>query len=107
LDFVAVEYNYAKPVALVEYKLHTATVNYSHPTYRAQNHLASNHNPPLPYFIAFYWPDIWAYRVVPMNDQARSWFVKDRVYTEREYVKKLYQMRDQVIAAEVEKLSDT
>lgn len=103
LDFVLVEYNFGKPVALVEYKhFNSDKPNLKHPTYRALRELADHYAPgPLPFFIAYYWPDIWAYRVLPVNSAAMSHFGDYETVSEREYVKRLYKMRRQTIALEL------
>jgi hypothetical protein len=102
LDFLVVEYNVGKPVALIEYKHHAAAMPYlQHPTYRALTDLAENYGPgQLPFAVVFYWPDIWAFRVLPVNDAAKSYFTKE-MYCERDYVKVLYYMRRILLTHEV------
>ncbi len=72
LDFLMVEYNLGKAVAMVEYKHFKACMpNLNHASYRAIMDVANNHNPdPLPFLLAFYWPEQWAFRAYPVNDQA-------------------------------------
>jgi hypothetical protein len=103
LDFCLVEYNFGKPVALVEYKHHNAsTPVLKHPTYRALRDLADKYSDgALPFFIAFYWPDIWAYKILPVNHAAMQHFTDFEVITEREYVKRLYRMRRLTVALEL------
>jgi hypothetical protein len=103
LDFCLVEYNFGKPVALVEYKHHSAaTPNLKHPTYRALRMLADKYSDgALPFFISFYWPDIWAYRVLPVNYAAMEHFADFETVSEREYVKRLYRMRRMTVALEL------
>jgi len=95
MDFLVVEYNCGKPVALIEYKLHSARpVDPRHPTYTALRYLADKHSDgALPFMIARYWPDIWAMRVLPMNDAAAQWFAPRETVSELEFVKRLYEMR--------------
>jgi hypothetical protein len=101
VDFLAVEYNFGKPVALVEYKRFTAEQpNTKHPTYRALHELAQLAG--LPFFISFYWPDIWAFKVCPMNDAAHQYFKQDEMLTEYEYVTRLYRMRRNVLKKQLE-----
>ena len=61
LDFLMVEYNLGKAVAIVEYKHFRARwPNLQHPTYRALADLADNYNGlagGLPFFVVFYWPE--------------------------------------------------
>lgn len=96
LDFLMVEYNHGLPVAIVEYKHHCARMpNTRHPTYRALRDLADNYaGHGLPFIVAFYWPDIWAFRVKAINESALKWFDKDAHMTEREYVTRLYDIRE-------------
>ena len=98
LDFLVVEYNQGLPVALVEYKRHTAKVNtVQHPTYRALAELANGYKEPLPFLLAFYWPEIWAFRVYPMNQIAGEHFAVKEVVSEEQYVSRLYRMRNLVL----------
>lgn len=98
IDFLLVEYNLAKPVALIEYKHYLAQQpDTRHATYRALTELADHSSPQLPFLIAFYWPDIWAFRVTPVNVLARQMFDDDEMMTEREYVKRLYRIREMTI----------
>lgn len=109
LDFLVVEYNLGKPVALIEYKFRTAGVtlpNFNHATYRALKLLADDRNKPLPFAVVFYRKPEWCFYPVPVNDAAREWFPSSKIYTERDYVTILYKMREREIEKEVlEKLS--
>lgn len=92
LDLVLVEYHLARPVAIVEYKHFRAKVELGHANYRALRDLANRAG--LPFLIAFYWPDTWAFRVHPMNDNAlRHFDYGGTLCTEREYVERLYRLR--------------
>ena len=114
LDFLMVEYNLGKPVGLVEYKHFMASEpNLLHPTYRAIVDLGDNYRPDdgrdagLPVLIAFYWPDVWAFRVHPLNDSARRWFTDGAVISEREFVTRLYAVRAYTVSTSVlAKLND-
>lgn len=98
-----VEYNLGLPAALVEYKHYYAQEpNVGHPTYRALRNLADNYmdgrgEQGLPFLIAFYWPEVWAFRVRPINALAQQWFERNEVLTERDYVSRLYEIRKFVI----------
>lgn len=110
LDFLVAEYNVGKPVALVEYKHYMARQpTLDHATYRALSALADNYNEGgLPFLVAFYWPDIWAFRVLPVNEIAKKYFKPMEEFTEFEFVVKLYHLRRLTIAKELEgKLSKT
>jgi hypothetical protein len=104
LDFLVAEYNVGKPVALIEYKHHHARQPVlDHPTYRALSDLADHYSPaPLPFLVAFYWPDVWAFRVVPVNETARFHFQRGQILTERSFVRELYRLRRLTLARELE-----
>ena len=94
IDFLVCEYNLGKPVALVEYKRHRVkVVNESDINYRVLRDLADARLRPLPFFVCFYWPEIWAFKVVPMNETARSYLVQDTIMCEFDYVSFLYKLR--------------
>jgi len=102
LDFLVVEYNLGLPVALIEYKHKQAIMpSAQHPTYRALRDLADNYSGgPLPFMLVFYDPEVWSFRVYPLNDVSRSFYSQVPDYTdgcihltERRYVKSLYHMR--------------
>lgn len=98
LDFVMVEYNIGEPAALAEYKHFRARMpDLRHPTYRALASLADR-DPPIPFFIAFYWPGAWAFRVYPVNDLARDLYGPEYAdLTERQFVASLYQARSRAV----------
>lgn len=106
LDFLVAEYNIGKPVGLIEYKHHCAREpNTQHATYRALTHLADNYlDGSLPFLVAFYWPDIWAFRCLPINGTAKAHFGDGEVLTEREFVGRLYRLRRLRLARELEGL---
>lgn len=92
LDLVLVEYHLARPVALVEYKHRRARFEPEHANYRALRDLADRSG--LPFVVAFYWPETWSFRVHPMNDIALRHFEPGvQLFTEREFVERLYRMR--------------
>ncbi len=94
LDFLLVEYVLGLPVAIVEYKRHTAPpVDLEHPTYRALANLADR-TPAIPFLLARYWPDTWAFRIQPVNAAAVSRFgpLADDL-SEQEWVLALHDLR--------------
>ena len=104
LDFLMAEYNKGLPVGLVEYKHHFRSFpkNFDHPTYRALSALCNDHGAwkngefvqdPLPFLIARYWPEIWGFCVVPVNDMASSFFWKEEYLSEYDFVRRLYLLR--------------
>lgn len=108
LDFVMAEYNHGLPVALVEYKHRQARApNLDHATYRALAALANGYSDgPLPFFVTFYDPVRWWFRVVPVNDPARLHY-GDRAnipLSEERYVRSLYALRKAVLTAADENL---
>ena len=103
LDFLVVEYNIGKPVGLIEYKHFRARAPVlDHATYRALGALADGYGAgPLPLMVAFYWPDIWAFRVLPVNAAAKSAFAHNEILSERDFVARLYRMRRLVLTREL------
>lgn len=109
IDFLLVEYNHGMPVMLVEYKLHSAKrPDPAQATYRALAALCNGYwQGPLPFCVVFYWPDIWAFRIMPINPAAREHFAADEMLTERRFVERLYRLRRMTLAKELEgKLSE-
>jgi hypothetical protein len=101
IDWLVVEYTFGRPVALVEYKRYTAQIpDLRHANYQALITLANNSG--IPFFWAFYWPDCAAFKVYPVNDQAFQWFRDGELMTEREYVGRIYAMRQQALSAFVQ-----
>jgi hypothetical protein len=66
-------------------------VNAGAPVFMALRHLADRAE--IPFLVAWYWPDSWAFRVYPMNDLARAHFEDPEDLTERAYVQRLYRLR--------------
>ena len=94
IDFLVCEYNLGKPVAIIEYKRQKIPViNESAVGYRVLRDLADARYRPLPLFVVFYWVGIWAFKVIPMNETARSYIVSETVMSEYDYVSFLYKMR--------------
>lgn len=103
LDFVMVEYHLGKPIGLIEYKhYHARMPNFQHPTYRALGELANSAG--LAFILAFYWPEIWAFQVRPLNKMAAKHFDPNQVLTERQFVMTLYQMRELKMESALEKV---
>jgi hypothetical protein len=101
LDFLMVEYNVGKPVGLIEYKHYLAREpNLQHATYRALAELANLSK--LPFLIGWYWPDIWAFKIRPVNAIAAQSFQHGEILTEREFVRRIYRMRRLVLTEYLE-----
>lgn len=109
MDFLLNEYNHGIPVAIVDYKHHSANLgNTNSASYRAVSHLYNEQGQQIPFFVARYWPETWAFKVLAVNDSARSWwatyehqFKTDQwcPLTERQYVTALYRLRKDALNA--------
>jgi hypothetical protein len=95
IDFLMIEYNRGKPVALVDYKRYTArTPEPDNKNMQALIALADGYKDgPLPFLIVRYWPDTWAIEVIPMNECAKRFYKGYSRLTELQYVTSLYKMR--------------
>ncbi|MFH1013597.1 MAG: hypothetical protein V1769_03705 [Thermoplasmatota archaeon] len=105
LDFLMVEYNIGLPVALVEYKYFNAAIpNLKHPTYRALHALADSAQ--IQFYLAYYWPDIWAFKIIPINELSQIFYNSKMpvIFTERQYVEMMYRIRHRAIDEYVFKL---
>jgi len=92
LDFLFLEYDRGKAVALVEYKHERAAIQYpSHPTYRALRDLGTRAGVPVfgvRYADSFAW-----WRVSPLNALAKQWVPAQTEMTEQGWVSLLYLVR--------------
>lgn len=101
LDFVLVEFGLAEPVAIVEYKHHRARrPDLEHPTYRALRALADR-EPAIPFLVARYWPETWAFAVRSANGVAERLYGPEQSYSETEFVGMLYELRAMTIEQQV------
>lgn len=94
LDFIANEYDYGRPVGLVEFKrfgLEASPPNLRHPNMRALAALADGVN--APFLVAHYQTHPFGFRVFVGNGNNGNYFVDDGLYTEREFVRGLYYLR--------------
>jgi len=99
LDFILMEYDAGRPVALVEYKALGAPMPDSeHPSLVALRRLADSAR--IPCLMAFYSP-VWSFSVYPLNDHARERFTSGEVLSELEYVTRLYELRGRELSADV------
>ena len=117
-DFAMVEYIDARMVAVVDYKhcfSETRPKDLIHPNFKALANMCVFPPPGqqpnlIPAWVAWYWPEIWAYRVAPLNPPATELFglkppAKDEPWSplravpqtvdlsEREYVAALFRVR--------------
>lgn len=96
LDFVLAEYNHGVTVAVVDYKHHRENVDASNErTHQALSGFYDSDGNQLPFFVARFWPETWAFKVHAGNSAAclhlgtSSWVPM----TEQRYVRSLYQLR--------------
>lgn len=92
LDFLFLEYDRGKAVALVEYKHERAAPQYAtHPTYQAMIDLGTRAG--VPVFATRYADDFSWWNVVPLNESAKRHLDERTTMTEREWVTFLYKIR--------------
>lgn len=105
LDFLMCEYNHGVPVAIVDYKFHAAEITQtSVRTYETLSGFYDVDHNQVPFFIARYWPDAWAFKVKPINEAASAFFTRTMPdlaasssewmsMTEQQFVQLLYRLR--------------
>ena len=92
LDFLFLEYDRGKAVAIVEYKHEKAAPQFaSHPTYQAMIDLGTRAD--VPVIAVRYAADFSIWKVVPLNEKAKEWLPERKEMTEREWVTLLYNIR--------------
>lgn len=92
LDFLFLEYDRGKAVALVEYKHERAQPQYaSHPTYQAMIDLGNRAG--VPVFACRYRDDFSQWIVTPLNEKAKCFLPSKADMIEAEWVKFLYKIR--------------
>jgi hypothetical protein len=93
LDFLFLEYDKGKAVAVVEYKNEHAKTQYaSHPTYQAMIDLGNRAN--VPVFACRYTDDFCQWKVIALNDLSREKLGDRRkTMTEAGWVSFLYELR--------------
>jgi hypothetical protein len=109
MDFLLNEYNHGIPVAIVDYKHHSANLdNTNRASYRAVSHLYNAKHQQIPFFIARYWLENWAFKLFAVNDSARNRLVTHQPrlvmdqwcsLTEQQYVRVLYRLRKEALHA--------
>lgn len=99
IDFLMLEYDAGKAVALVEYKHEDAPeVRRSHPSIQAVIDLADRAG--LPAFVVRYADNFASWYVIPLNDHARAVFATEGSLTEAEWVALLYRCRGRSLPAD-------
>ena len=92
LDFVMVEYDYGKPMAIVEYKNERAQYHRKDSNgYKAVALLASNSK--IPFIGCIYTSDLCWYAATALNEQATIFIPRPLRMTEFEWVELLYEIR--------------
>lgn len=92
LDFLFLEYDRGKAVALVEYKHENAAPQYrTHPTYQAMIDLGNRAN--IPVIACRYADDFSWFRITPLNNFAHQWIAEQQTIDERQWVTLLYKIR--------------
>lgn len=93
IDFLLIEYNYGKAMALVEYKHERATTQHStHPSYKALIDLGDRAN--VPVFAVRYANDYTWFKVTSLNKYAKEYIPANETMTEKEYVSFLKRCRN-------------
>lgn len=73
LDFLLCEYYHGVGVAVVDYKHHRANPYKTNTkSFETLSGLYDKQGRQIPFFIARYWPDIWAFRLKAVNEAAVS-----------------------------------
>lgn len=99
LDFLFLEYDRGKAVALVEYKHERAAPQTSgHPTYQAMIDLANRAG--IPIFACRYKGDFSSFRVVALNEHGSIHLPERKAMTEGEWVSFLYLVRGRNISSD-------
>jgi len=92
IDFLLLEYDGGKAMALVEYKHeHAPELRLAHPSVRAVVNLADRAG--LPAFVVRYADDFSWWFATPLNGRARTLLPEARHLTEEEWVALLYRSR--------------
>ena len=101
-DFILVEYDWGRPVALIEYKNeHAAMPDVNHTSYTAIRTLANNSK--IPFYLCRYASDFTWFEVTALNSIGVKMLRDEkRLLSERQYVKFLYILRQQKLPDEIE-----
>ena len=93
IDFLLLEYDKGKPIALIEYKHELKqTFSMGHPTFHAVMTLADRAN--IPFFAVRYKHDLSKFKVCTGNIIAENYLPEgEAIFTEQKWVKFLYKLR--------------
>jgi len=100
LDFLFLEYDKGRAVAIVEYKHERARPQMPlHPTYQAMTDLADRAS--IPFFGCRYKEDFSQFMVIPLNANAKSLLSEKTPMSEAGWVSFLYQVRGRKVPERV------
>ena len=99
IDFLMLEYDSGKAIALVEFKHeHAEPLNASHPSIRAIRDLAVRAD--IPAFVCRYADDMSWWYPTPLNEQAKAFLPEARHLSKRDWVELLYRLRGRKLPSE-------
>ncbi|MCL2745446.1 MAG: hypothetical protein FWE67_16520 [Planctomycetaceae bacterium] len=100
IDFLALEYDTGKPVALIEYKNeHAQPIRLGHPSARALKTLADSAG--LPLFFVRCTDDFSRYYLTPANEKAKQLFAAPDWLSEKKWIEFLYRCRGREVPDEL------
>lgn len=106
LDFLFLEYDRGKAVALVEYKHESAGPQYpTHPTYQAMIDLGTRAGCPV--FACRYTDDFSSWTAVPLNGEAKKHLSQKTRMSRREWITFLYRIRGYAVPDSLFELDET
>jgi len=96
IDFLALEYDAGKAIAIVEYKHEGAMPqDYTNKSYQALKDLANKAQ--LPLFVVWYARDFASWKVDALNKYAKAVAPSKTILTEKKYVEFLYSLRSRIL----------
>lgn len=99
IDFLVIEYDLAKAIALVEYKHEKAApVQFRNTSYRALKDLSDRAG--IPAFVVRYADDFSWWQATALNSLGEKWLPKTKRLTEKEWVALIYQLRGRRLTEE-------
>lgn len=92
LDFLLLEFDYSRPVALIDWKAYgSPEPNLMDNNFKALRSLCNTSG--IPFMIVFYKRYDWWFRVIPANVAAVKVYPETKVMSEYEFVDSLYKLR--------------
>ena len=104
LDFLAVEFDTLIPRGICEYKHCNTRFTDDELCQRAGIRVVRTlaNLAGLAAWVAVYNPNNWSFRVVALNEIARTLFGGKKIFTERDYVERIYHLRGSKLPADIE-----